>query len=159
MQQGKVKVMTVGGSNDCLYYVILCSKTFGGRDADMREATFIQGVNIGELYPVPHSMDGIEKMLRIHKQILEDPLVLDTIVRFIGSRESRFAADQRTITSMRSAIAIYYGKHNGNFPPDKAAVEALVSPSPTWQCAGQGYSYDATNGKITLAVNDVGSCY
>lgn len=76
-----------------------------------------------------------------------------------NSQESRFAADQRTIRALRAAVAIYYGKHNGNFPADKTVLEAHVSPAPTWQCAGQGYSYDTTNGNITLTVNDVGSCH
>lgn len=73
-------------------------------------------------------------------------------------QKAKLAADQGTAASLRSAVAIYYGRKNGNFPPDKSTLNTLVSPAPTWQCAGQDYEYSATNGKVTLTVNDAASC-
>jgi prepilin-type N-terminal cleavage/methylation domain-containing protein len=70
-------------------------------------------------------------------------------------KKAKLAADQGNVAAMRSAVAIYYGKKNGVFPPDEAAVEALVTPAPTWQC-GTTPSYDTSNGKVTFTatVND-----
>lgn len=74
-------------------------------------------------------------------------------------QKARLAADQGTVAALRSAAAIYYGKHDGNFPPGKGLLNGLVNPSPPiFQCPGGGYNYDATNGRITLAVNDADLC-
>jgi hypothetical protein len=50
---------------------------------------------------------------------------------------------------MRSAVAIYYGKHNGLFPPGETDVEALVAPLPIWQC-NTTPTYDTGNGKVSF---------
>jgi type IV pilus assembly protein PilA len=63
-------------------------------------------------------------------------------------KKAKLAADQGNVASMRSAVAIYYGKHNGLFPPDQATVETLVTPAPTWNCTVLP-TYDTGNGKIT----------
>jgi len=74
-------------------------------------------------------------------------------------QKTKLAADQGTAAALRSAAAIYYGKHGGNFPPSKGFLDGLVVPSPpVFQCQDNGYEYDATNGKITLAVNDASLC-
>lgn len=68
----------------------------------------------------------------------------------IGPR-SRMAADEGTITAMNSAIAIYYGTHNGTFP---AHPGNHITPSPpVFQCSADqfGYSYDASTGIIAVA--------
>ncbi|MBI1893586.1 MAG: hypothetical protein HYS14_05705 [Candidatus Rokubacteria bacterium] len=58
---------------------------------------------------------------------------------------------------MRSAIAIYYGQHNGNFP---GSPGKYVTPSPpVFQCAGFDYTYDSTTGLITVSGNTASSCY
>ena len=44
-------------------------------------------------------------------------------------KKAKLAADQGNVAAMRSAVAIYYGKKNGVFPPDLAAVQALVTPA------------------------------
>jgi len=71
-------------------------------------------------------------------------------------KKAKLAADQGVVAAMRSAIAIYYGQHNGNFP---AGPGNYVSPSPpVFQCAGLGYTYDATTGLITITGNVASGC-
>lgn len=72
-------------------------------------------------------------------------------------QKARLAADQAVLSAMRSAIALYYGHHNGNFP---AAPGNYVNPTPpAFQCVNITYSYNPTSGdlKITSA-NDVTDC-
>jgi prepilin-type N-terminal cleavage/methylation domain-containing protein len=64
-------------------------------------------------------------------------------------KKAKLAADQGNVAAMRSAVAIYYGKHNGVFPPDTTAVQALVTPAPVWQCQTTP-TYDTGNGKVTF---------
>jgi prepilin-type N-terminal cleavage/methylation domain-containing protein len=70
-------------------------------------------------------------------------------------KKAKLAADQGNLAAMRSAVAIYYGKHDGTFPQSFASIESLVTPKPTWQCAGTR-SYDKNNGKLstTSTIND-----
>ncbi|HZS31867.1 MAG TPA: prepilin-type N-terminal cleavage/methylation domain-containing protein [Methylomirabilota bacterium] len=71
-------------------------------------------------------------------------------------KKAKLAADQGNVASMRSAIAIYYGKNNGTFPVSKAAVNTLVSPvSPTFYCGTP--SYITSNGKVNYSAT-VGNC-
>jgi len=73
--------------------------------------------------------------------------------------KSRIAADFGTVASLRSAVAIYYSRKDGNFPPDQPVLETLVLPSPPiFQCPGQSYTYDPTNGVITLAIVTASNC-
>ncbi len=72
-------------------------------------------------------------------------------------QKARLAADQGTLAAMRSAIAIYYGQHNGNFP---ASPGAYVNPTPpVFQCVNLTYTYTQPSGdlKITSA-NDITDC-
>jgi len=71
-------------------------------------------------------------------------------------RKAKLAADQGVVAAMNSAIAIYYGKHNGNFP---AAPGSYVAPAPSFQCTSTGfaYTYDSTTGLITTS-EDVAGC-
>jgi type IV pilus assembly protein PilA len=71
-------------------------------------------------------------------------------------KKARLAADQGTVASLRSGVAIYYGKHNGLFPP-AASVDTLVTPAPAWQC-NVTYTYDTANGKITHLATTVADC-
>jgi Tfp pilus assembly protein PilE len=64
-------------------------------------------------------------------------------------KKSKLAADQGVVSSLRSAVAIYYGRSNGTFPGTLAAVEGLVQPAPVYNCA-IAPTYDASNGKITF---------
>jgi type IV pilus assembly protein PilA len=70
-------------------------------------------------------------------------------------KKAKLAADQGNVAAMRSAVAIYYGKNNGIFPADVAAVSSLVTPAPTWQC-NTTPTYTAGNGKVdfTATVDD-----
>ena len=64
-------------------------------------------------------------------------------------KKSKLAADQGVVASLRSAVAIYYGKSNGLFPATLGAVEALVQPAPVFTCTVVP-TYDPANGKITF---------
>ncbi len=73
-------------------------------------------------------------------------------------RKAKLAADEGVVAAMNSAIAIYYGKHNGNFPTSPGAY---VSPSPpSFQCTTSGfeYTYDASTGLISVSTRVVESC-
>jgi prepilin-type N-terminal cleavage/methylation domain-containing protein len=74
------------------------------------------------------------------------------------ARKSRLAADNGTVAALRSAVAIYYGKNDGTFPPSKPVVHTLVMPAPTFQCPGQDYTYDPSNGMIALLINNPSGC-
>jgi prepilin-type N-terminal cleavage/methylation domain-containing protein len=64
-------------------------------------------------------------------------------------KKSKLAADQGVVSSLRSAVAIYYGRSNGLFPGSMGSVEALVSPVPVYNCAVPP-TYDPLNGKISF---------
>jgi prepilin-type N-terminal cleavage/methylation domain-containing protein len=64
-------------------------------------------------------------------------------------KKSKLAADQGVVSSLRSAVAIYYGRMNGIFPGSLGAVESLVQPAPIYQCTISP-TYDSANGKITF---------
>ena len=65
-------------------------------------------------------------------------------------KKSKLAADQGVVSSLRSAVAIYYGRSNGLFPATFAAVESLVQPAPVYNCTVPP-TYDKNNGRITFA--------
>ena len=71
-------------------------------------------------------------------------------------KKAKLAADQGTTAAMQSAIAIYYGKNNGNFPPSVAVITALVTPVPAWNCSVT-VTYDPANGKLTNGAT-IGNC-
>jgi type II secretory pathway pseudopilin PulG len=62
-------------------------------------------------------------------------------------RKSRLSADQATTSSLVSAVAIYYGRTNGSFPPSTADLSTLVQPAPVWNCS-QTIQYTPTNGRL-----------
>jgi prepilin-type N-terminal cleavage/methylation domain-containing protein len=64
-------------------------------------------------------------------------------------KKSKLAADQGIVSSLRSAVAIYYGRSNGLFPADMTSVEALVQPAPVYNCVVPPV-YDPSNGKISF---------
>jgi prepilin-type N-terminal cleavage/methylation domain-containing protein len=64
-------------------------------------------------------------------------------------KKSKLAADQGIVSSLRSAVAIYYGRTNGLFPGTMGAAEALVQPMPVYNCSVPPV-YDSANGKITF---------
>ena len=72
-------------------------------------------------------------------------------------KKARLAADAGTVAALRSAVAIYYGKHNGNFP-SSTILDGLVVPSPTFQCTGGTYTLNSSNGKVLWGPNNINSC-
>lgn len=74
-----------------------------------------------------------------------------------AQKKARLAADQGTLNAMSSAITIYYGKHNGNFPTSPGIY---ITPSPpTFQCALLTYSYDASTGLLSItSSNSAADC-
>jgi prepilin-type N-terminal cleavage/methylation domain-containing protein len=44
-------------------------------------------------------------------------------------KKAKLAADNGHMAAIRSAVAIYYGKNNGLFPPAIGTVYALVTPA------------------------------
>jgi prepilin-type N-terminal cleavage/methylation domain-containing protein len=90
---------------------------------------------------------------------LVELMVVVTIIAIIAAismavyqdivKKSKLAADQGVVSSLRSAVAIYYGKNNGIFPGSRGAVNSLVQPAPVFQCTVLPV-YDATNGKLTF---------
>lgn len=73
-------------------------------------------------------------------------------------RKAKLAADEGVVAAMNSAIAIYYGKHNGNFPTTPGAY---VSPTPpSFQCTSTGFEYVYTQatGLISVTARVVANC-
>lgn len=97
---------------------------------------------------------------------LVELMVVVTIIAIIAAvaiavyqdivKKSKLAADQGIVSSLRSAVAIYYGRTNGTFPSSMTAVEGLVQPAPVYNCAVSP-TYDTGNGKITFTAT-VGDC-
>ena len=97
---------------------------------------------------------------------LTELMVVVTIIAIIAAvaftlyqdivRKSRLAADQGVIASLRSAVAIYYGRSNGLFPGDLGAVESLVTPTPIYNC-NVIPGYDPVNGMLTFTAT-LGDC-
>jgi prepilin-type N-terminal cleavage/methylation domain-containing protein len=70
-------------------------------------------------------------------------------------QRTRLAADHGTLAAMRSAITLYYGKHNGNFP---ASPGVYVIPSPpVFQCALLSYSYSSDTGLLSVTSSNTAS--
>lgn len=70
---------------------------------------------------------------------------------------ARLAADQATLTTIRTAIQSAYGQ-GGQWPADKAAVLALLPSPPNFQCAGNDFEYDPAGGQVRLRVEDPNRC-
>jgi prepilin-type N-terminal cleavage/methylation domain-containing protein len=67
-------------------------------------------------------------------------------------KKAKLAADQANVASMRSAVAIYYGKFNGLFPA-QATLLTLVTPNLTMGLLGNSFhcalpTYTVANGKV-----------
>lgn len=70
---------------------------------------------------------------------------------------ARLAADQATVTSIRTSLQLYYARH-GAYPPTKEAVAALLSPPPSFQCQGNDFRYDPATGQVGLLIDDAARC-
>jgi type IV pilus assembly protein PilA len=70
---------------------------------------------------------------------------------------ARLAADHGVLGAMRSAITIYYGKHEGRFPASPGNY--VVPTPPLFQCAALTYSYDASTGLLSVtSTNTFADC-
>ena len=70
---------------------------------------------------------------------------------------ARLAADQATLASVQDMVRAYQAQHS-QWPPDKAAVLALLQAPPRFQCAGNDFEYDAAGGTLRLLVTDSARC-
>jgi prepilin-type N-terminal cleavage/methylation domain-containing protein len=97
---------------------------------------------------------------------LVELMIVVTIIAILASvaiavyqdivKKSKLAADQGVVSSLRSAVAIYYGRSNGLFPATMTSVETLVQPAPVYNCSIPPV-YDPANGKITFTAT-LGDC-
>ena len=118
---------------------------------------------------------GIRAMIRRRRRsrkrdqrglTLVELMIVVTIIAIIAAvaiaiyqdivKKSKLAADQGIVSSLRSAVAIYYGRSNGLFPATMTSVEALVQPAPIYNCTVPPI-YEPANGKITFTAT-IGDC-
>jgi len=71
--------------------------------------------------------------------------------------QARLTADRATVMSIRTALGVYHAS-NGQWPGNKEAVAALLSPPPNFQCEGNDYSYEPATGQVTLLIDDLSRC-
>jgi prepilin-type N-terminal cleavage/methylation domain-containing protein len=76
-------------------------------------------------------------------------------------KKAKLAADHANVASMRSAVAIYYGKNNGIFPTE-AKLLTLVTPPLTRALGGKSFhcglpDYTPADGNIVYTA-DISTC-
>ena len=93
------------------------------------------------------------------------------LVRYLGSTartvemiqqerpiaHARLVADQATLASVDAMVSAHHAQ-NGQWPPDKAAVLALLQSPPRFQCAGNDFEYDPASGALRLLIADAARC-
>src|SRR5262245_2780862 len=77
-------------------------------------------------------------------------------------KKAKLSADNANVAAMRSAVAIYYGKHNGMFPTDAASVYNLVAPPLQGNLGGTSFhcgvpTYNPVDGQVSYTF-DITSC-
>lgn len=70
---------------------------------------------------------------------------------------ARLAADRATLASVQTAVRNYQAE-KGQWPPDKAAVIALLMGPPRFQCQGNDFNYDPASGALSLTITDDTRC-
>ena len=70
---------------------------------------------------------------------------------------SRLAADRATLGVMQNVVRTYQAD-KGEWPPDRAAVLALMMAPPKFQCAGNDFEYDPASGTLRLTITDDARC-
>jgi type IV pilus assembly protein PilA len=114
-------------------------------------------------FPDFRRLPGMLRRRRTRKKLdqrgltLVELMIVATIIAIIAAvavavyqdlvKKSKLAADQGTVASLRSAVAIYYGRTNGMFPSSMTVVEGLVVPTPVYNCTVPPV-YDPTTGSI-----------
>ena len=76
-------------------------------------------------------------------------------------KKAKLAADQANVASMRSAVAIYYGKANGLFPQEGTLL-TLVTPNLTMGLGGNSFHcgvpvYTSADGNVSYTY-DISTC-
>jgi type IV pilus assembly protein PilA len=116
-------------------------------------------------FPDFRRLRGMLRRRRARKKLdqrgltLVELMIVVTIIAIIAAvavavyqdlvKKSKLAADQGTVASLRSAVAIHYGRTNGMFPSSMTVVEGLVVPTPVYNCTVPPV-YDPTNGNIAF---------
>ena len=83
-----------------------------------------------------------------------------TVEKLITERplsQARLTADRATVTAIRGSLQIYHAQ-NGQYPPSKQALAALLNPPPNFQCAGNDIDYDPASGAVRLLIDDASRC-
>jgi type II secretory pathway pseudopilin PulG len=70
---------------------------------------------------------------------------------------TRLAADRATLESVQTLVRNYHAE-KGQWPPDKAAVVALLMAPPRFQCRGNDFDYDPASGALSLTITDDARC-
>ena len=70
---------------------------------------------------------------------------------------TRLTADRATLASVQTAVRNYQAE-KGQWPPDKAAVIALLMGPPRFQCQGNDFTYDPASGALSLTITDDTRC-
>ena len=66
-------------------------------------------------------------------------------------------ADRATLETLADLVRSYQAQ-KGQWPPDRAAVLALLMSAPKFQCAGNDFEYDPATGVLRLLVTDADRC-
>lgn len=108
----------------------------------------------------------LERLRNERGVTLVELMVVVTIIAIIAAiaislyqdvqKKARLSADQQMVASLRSAVAIYYGKNNGVFPASLASINTLVVSTPSYQCTVSP-TYDTSNGKVSYT-GTLGDC-
>jgi prepilin-type N-terminal cleavage/methylation domain-containing protein len=70
---------------------------------------------------------------------------------------TRLAADRATLASVQTVVRNYHAE-KGQWPPDKAAVVALLMGPPRFQCRSNDFEYDPASGALSLTITDDAGC-
>ena len=93
------------------------------------------------------------------------------LLRYVGSTQktvekfqqdrplanARLMADRATLETLTGLVRSYQAQ-KGQWPPDRAAVLALLVSAPKFQCAGNDFEYDPATGALRLLITDADRC-
>jgi prepilin-type N-terminal cleavage/methylation domain-containing protein len=93
----------------------------------------------------------------LYQYFVSTTKTVETIQQQKPMSAARLAADRATVAAIRTSLQLYFGQHGG-YPPSKDVVATLLNPPPSFQCEGNDYRYDPTNGQVTLVIDDAARC-
>jgi prepilin-type N-terminal cleavage/methylation domain-containing protein len=93
----------------------------------------------------------------LYQYFLSTTQTVETIQQQRPLSAARLAADRATVAAIRTSLQLYFGQHGG-YPPSKEVVASLLNPPPSFQCEGNDFRYDPSNGQITLVIDDASRC-